>query len=585
VDEPWRADIGRKLTPQEIAEHRARVEAMQRKHEAEDAKRKAQARRKAAEIWKAAQPAPADHPYLTRKGIKPHGARVQKGFLTVPLYDGDELYNLQFIGADGGKRFLKGGRVDGCCYIFGKPTRRLCLAEGFATAASVHECTGHPVAIAFGSGNLSPVARSLQAKFPDMRLIVCSDIDLKPTSNGMAKAREAAEALGAELAIPGFGPDRPEWAKDFNDLHQCKGPEAVRASIETAFQLENPNGYTRPNTFEDVPESRKHTCNYEDDVRKINCDDPKIDPDQIDAAIERGRAGDGRTEDETKHPGNAGSDAGNHDRKSGHSHSPKGSRATPEWMREACSDHANRIIPNVSSAMAALRGAPQISQCFALDEMLCVPVLVEPLPDPSGKSREANGILPRPVRDDDVTQLQEWLQKHARLTKIGKDICHQAVDLRARERAFHPVRDYLNRLVWDGRKRLGKWLAYYLGADQTPYSEEIGRCFFIALVARILQPGCKQNYMLILEGPQGALKSAARGVIAGKWFSDNLPDLTSGKDVSQHLQGKWLIEVGELSALNRAETTTLKAFITRQTERYRPSYGRKDADSDEAARV
>jgi predicted P-loop ATPase len=174
-----------------------------------------------------------------------------------------------------------------------------------------------------------------------------------------------------------------------------------------------------------------------------------------------------------------------------------------------------------------------------------------------------------------VSQLQEWMQQIG-VAKISKDTTHQAVDLRACECAFHPIRDYLESLVWDKHERLGKWLAFYLGAAQTPYAEGIGRAFFIALVARIFQPGCKQDYMLILEGPQGALKSKACEIIGGKWFSDNLPELTSGKDVSQHLQGKWMIEVGELSALNKAETTTLKAFVTRQVERYRPSYGRKE---------
>jgi predicted P-loop ATPase len=253
-------------------------------------------------------------------------------------------------------------------------------------------------------------------------------------------------------------------------------------------------------------------------------------------------------------------------------------RDLPDWADRCIKDDMGRIVPNLANVLVALRALPELADAFAYDEMSCASIIRKALPvAPNGESA-SGGPFPRAVRDEDVSQLQEWLQ-HQGMPKIGKDQVHQAVDQRAMERAFHPVRDYLDGLRWDKTHRVDEWLSTYLGAPKDAYTARIGRMFIIAMVARIFKPGCKVDYMLVLEGEQGERKSSALRILAGeKCFSDSLPDLHHGDAVrlSMHLRGKWLVEVGELSAIGKADTEALKAFITRQEERFTPKFGRKE---------
>lgn len=235
----WRADVGRTLTPAEQYAHRMRVETMRRQRDAEEKRLRADAARKAAAIWNAATLVPDDHPYLTRKGIKAHGARFHNGALVIPLRDGGELHSLQFIGPDGEKRFLTGGRVAGCYCAIGDPKGAvaLCIAEGFATGATIHEATGYPVAVAFNAGQLEAVAKAMRGKFPELPLILCADDDTGTAGNpGMTKATEAAKSVGGRVVIPAFGTDRPEGATDFNDMAAHRGAEAVKRTIAGASE-------------------------------------------------------------------------------------------------------------------------------------------------------------------------------------------------------------------------------------------------------------------------------------------------------------------------------------------------------------
>jgi predicted P-loop ATPase len=241
----------------------------------------------------------------------------------------------------------------------------------------------------------------------------------------------------------------------------------------------------------------------------------------------------------------------------------------PNWLHQCILSEGKNPepLPIVHNALVALRNDAEVLDAFAYDEMMCALMLMHPIGAP------LNCAEPRPLTDKDVTDLQEWMQR-AGLKRIAHQTVRDAAESYARDHAYHPVRDYLETVVWDREPRLESWLTTYLGAEQTDYAKATGPMFLISMVARILEPGCKADHMLVLEGPQGELKSSACAILAGQWFSDSLPDVMLGKEASQHLRGKWLIEVAEMHAMNKAEASLLKSFISRPTERYRPSYGR-----------
>jgi predicted P-loop ATPase len=247
------------------------------------------------------------------------------------------------------------------------------------------------------------------------------------------------------------------------------------------------------------------------------------------------------------------------------------------WTRFLQRDDKGNPVPNLANAAHALREASDLAGLVAFDGMAQLPMLMR-----APRSWRLGPVAaPRPLTDADAAAILERLQREAGggMRRLSKETAHQALDLVARERAFHPVRDWLRGLRWDGGKRLDTWLSYYLGADPTPYTAAIGRMFLVGMVARVVRPGCKADHMMVLEGPQGTGKSTACAALAGEWFGDNLPDVGASDPVrlSMYLRGKWLIEVSEMSAMGRAEAGKLKAFLTTAEERYVPKYGRQES--------
>lgn len=217
VTRTWFVKEQGKMNIAERREFRQRVKNAKAAKTAEEQKLRADARRRAEAIWASASSVPDNHPYLIEKGVRSHGLRLHRSALLVPMQDGNGvIHSLQFIDGEGNKRFLSGGLKKGCYFLIGSPAECLCIAEGYATAATIHEVMDYSVAVAFDAGNLLSVALALRTRYPLMNIILCADNDVNTHGNpGLTKAREAAAAIGARLAVPPI-------AGDFNDLYRRK---------------------------------------------------------------------------------------------------------------------------------------------------------------------------------------------------------------------------------------------------------------------------------------------------------------------------------------------------------------------------
>lgn len=176
--------------------------------------------------------------------------------------------------------------------------------------------------------------------------------------------------------------------------------------------------------------------------------------------------------------------------------------------------------------------------------------------------------------DEDTVMLKAFWMQHTALYNVPNQIIEDAIVAAAYNNQYHPVRDWLRTLTWDGTPRLDNWLPTYTNCTANDYTREVGRLTLLAAVARVMKPGCKHDTMLILEGKQDIGKSRLVKAIGGQWYADVQIDPHS-KDCIDAMQGAWILEASELEFMRRSDISALKRFLTLQEDKIRLAYARR----------
>jgi predicted P-loop ATPase len=227
-----------------------------------------------------------------------------------------------------------------------------------------------------------------------------------------------------------------------------------------------------------------------------------------------------------------------------------------------------------SNLLLILKGDPLLTGLVGLDAFSGRHLIFKPVPVLDKILPPAPGPYPRAWDAGDVTRLLAYVQKEW-ASGIKRGAIEECLIVEGQDRQFHPVRDWLATLHWDRIPRIDKWLTMTFGCALDDYHKAVGSKLLIAAVRRVRQPGCKFDHLPVLEGAQGIGKSRAIGILFGEdWTTDDVPADLGNKDAAIALAGVWAVELSEIEPLIRSEAETVKAFLSRGTDRYRPPYGR-----------
>ena len=239
-----------------------------------------------------------------------------------------------------------------------------------------------------------------------------------------------------------------------------------------------------------------------------------------------------------------------------------------KWTRQITRDKNGEIESTVPNIVLVLENDPLLKGKIATNAFSNRLMVTGDVPWRKVKKREN-------WTDGDDSGLRNYMEKVYQLYNRNKT--EDAIKVISEKHSFHPIRDYLNGLVWDGEERLERLFVTFLGAEDTELNRAVTKKAFTAAVARVYRPGIKFDYMVTLYGAQGIGKSMILDRMGRDWFSDSLPSV-SGKEAFEALQGAWIIEMGELAATKKAEVEAIKSFISKREDRFRVAYGRHTED-------